>query len=441
MDSHATLHVDGQSLELPIVTGTEGERAIDIAQLRAKTGLITLDEGFGNTGSCRSGITYIDGEQGVLRYRGIPIEQLAQHSSFIEVAELLIFGGLPSQEERQEFRSLLEENSSLHRDMRKLFDGFPSDAHPMAMLSAVINGLQAYDLPQISIDDEENFRHAAAVLISKVRTIAAASYKAHLGQPLVYPRFDLSYAENLLHMMFTQPYKEYESSPEVVHALNMFLVLHADHEQNCSTSTVRMVASGGANLYAAVSAGVCALWGDRHGGANMAVVQMLEEIRDRGISVEAYLDRVKRKESCERLMGFGHRVYRNFDPRAKVLKGAADDLLDTMHIDDALLDIARELEAAALADDYFAERKLYPNVDFYSGIILRAIGIPLDMFTVMFAIGRTPGWIAHWKEMADSDSRRIHRPRQIYVGREKTEWQPKSERKSRFGWLIPARKN
>ena len=440
MDEHATLNFDGQSLDLPIITGTEGERALDISRLRADAGLITLDEGFANTASCRSAITYIDGEQGILRYRGIPIEQLAERSSFIEVAELLIFGGLPSAEERQEFRTLLEENSSLHRDMRKLFDGFPSDAHPMAMLSAVINGLQAYDLPQISIDDEESFRRATAVLISKIRTIAAASYKAHLGQPFVYPRYDLAYAENFLHMMFTQPYRDYEPSPEVANALNMFLVLHADHEQNCSTSTVRMVASGGANMYASVSAGVCALWGDRHGGANMAVIQMLEEILETGIPVSAYLERVKDKSSGVRLMGFGHRVYRNFDPRARVLKAAADQLLDKMKIDDPLLDIAREVEAAALEDDYFIERKLYPNVDFYSGIILRAIGIPLDMFTVMFAIGRTPGWIAHWKEVSEAKQQRIHRPRQVYVGPPQTDWQPKSERTSRFGWLVRGRR-
>lgn len=435
MADTARLTVDGRDVDLPIVTGTEGERALDIARLRADTGLITLDDGYGNTGSCRSSITFIDGEAGVLRYRGIPIEQLAAHSSFIEAAELLIFGDLPSSEERQVFRDLLTENSSLHRDMRKLFDGFPSDAHPMAMLSAVINALQAYDLPEIDIEDESSFRRAAALLMSKVRTIAAASYKAHLGQQIVYPRYDLSYAENLLHMMFTQPYKDYEPTPEVAHALNMFLVLHADHEQNCSTSTVRMVASGGANLYASVSAGVCALWGPKHGGANMAVIQMLEHIQDTGIPVAKYLERVKDKSSGERLMGFGHRVYRNFDPRAKVLKSAADDLLDKMHITDPLLDLAREVEAAALADDYFIERRLYPNVDFYSGIILRAIGIPLDMFTVLFAIGRTPGWIAHWKEVTDEVGGRIHRPRQIYVGPAVTDWKPKSERRSRFGWF------
>ncbi len=435
MQDHATLHYDDKSISLPIVTGTEGERGLDISRLRAETGLITLDDGYANTGSCQSSISYIDGERGILRYRGIPIEQLAEHSSFIEAAELLIFGDLPSPEERQIFRDLLTENSSLHRDMRKLFDGFPSVAHPMAMLSAVINALQAYDLPQISIEDEESFRRAAALLMSKIRTIAAASYKAHLGQQFVHPRYDLSYAENLLHMMFTQPYKEYEPTPEAQHALNMFLVLHADHEQNCSTSTVRMVASGGANLYASVSAGVCALWGPKHGGANMAVVGMLEHIRDTGMPVQQYLARAKDKSSGERLMGFGHRVYRNFDPRAKVLKQAADDLLDRMHITDPLLDLARQVEEAALADDYFAERKLYPNVDFYSGIILRALGIPVDMFTVMFAIGRTPGWIAHWKEVTDQAAGRIHRPRQIYVGPELTNWQPKAERRSRFGWF------
>ena len=435
MEDHATLHIDGRAVSLPIVTGTEGERAVDISRLRAETGLITLDEGYANTGSCRSAITYIDGEAGVLRYRGIPIEQLGGEASFIEVAELLIFGGLPSPDERAEFRRLLEDNSALHRDMRKLFDGFPSEGHPMAMLSAVINGLQAYDLPEITIADESSFRRAAAMLISKIRTIAAASYKAHLGQPIVYPRYDLSYAENFLHMMFTQPYKEFEPTPEMAHALNMFLVLHADHEQNCSTSTVRMVASGGANLYASVSAGVCALWGPKHGGANMAVLDMLERIHDGGLTVQQYVDRVKDKHCGERLMGFGHRVYRSFDPRARVLKSAAHDLLDSMRIDDPLLDIAREVEEAALADDYFVERKLYPNVDFYSGIILRALGIPRNMFTVLFAIGRTPGWIAHWKELTDNQQR-IHRPRQIYVGDPLTDWQPKSERKARFGWLL-----
>lgn len=423
MSETVTLSYDGKDITLPVITGSEGERGIDISSLRAQTGLITLDEGYGNTGSCQSAITFIDGEKGILRYRGIPIEELAAKSSFIEVAELLIFGHLPDPEERQEFRELLTENSSLHRDMRKLFDGFASDAHPMAILSAVINGLQAYDLPQISIDDDSTFRRAAALLISKIRTIAAASYKAHLGEPLVYPRYDLPYAENFLHMMFTQPYRDYEPTPEAAHALNMFLILHADHEQNCSTSTVRMVASGGANLYASVSAGVAALWGPKHGGANMAVIDMLEQIHEGSLSPAKYVEMAKDKNSGKRLMGFGHRVYRNFDPRATILKKAADDLLEKMHIDDPLLDIAREVEGAALADDYFKERKLYPNVDFYSGIILRALGIPKDMYTVMFAIGRTPGWIANWKEVTDSPVKRIYRPRQIYTGNTLTDWQ------------------
>ena len=429
------LIVDGTSHTFPVVTGTEGERAIDISRLRRDTGLITLDDGFGNTGSCESEITFIDGEQGILRYRGIPIEDLAERSSFIEVAELLIFGELPDETEREHFRSLLTENSSLHREMRKLFDGFPSDAHPMAILSAMINALQMYDLPEIDIADEASFRRATAVLLSKIRTIAAASYKASLGQVVVHPRFDLPYADNFLHMMFTQPYREYEPTKEASHALNMFLVLHADHEQNCSTSTVRMVASGGANLYASVSAGVAALWGHKHGGANMAVIEMLQDIHDGDFSVDDFVRMAKDKASGVKLMGFGHRVYRNFDPRAKVLKAAADDLLDRMHITDPLLDIAREVEAAALADDYFAERKLYPNVDFYSGIILRALGIPENMFTVMFAMGRAPGWISHWREVNANPNQRIYRPRQVYTGRPLTQWEPRAVRKPRRGWL------
>lgn len=434
MVEEAILNIDGQSYTLPIVTGTEGERSIDISTLRKKTGLITLDEGFGNTGSCRSEITFIDGEEGILRYRGIPIENLAQNSSFIETAELLIFGDLPNEEERQEFRTLLEDNSSLHRDMRRLFDGFPSDAHPMAMLSAMINALQAYDLPDINIADEPSFRRAAAMLISKVRTIAAASYKMSIGQNMVAPRFDMPYAANFLHMMFTQPYKDFVPSPEAVRALNMFLVLHADHEQNCSTSTVRMVASGGANLYASVSAGVSALWGHKHGGANMAVIEMLQEIHDGEQTLKDFVNMAKDKESNVRLMGFGHRVYRNFDPRARVLKGAADELLASMNIEDPLLDIARELEELALEDDYFKERQLYPNVDFYSGIILRALNIPVNMYTVMFAIGRMPGWIAHWRELNSAGDPKIHRPRQVYTGRKITEWEPRAERKPRRGF-------
>ena len=428
MAEFATVTIDGIEHQFPIITGTEGERAIDISRLRAEAGVITLDDGYGNTGSCESAITFIDGEKGILRYRGVPIEDLAARSSFIETAELLIFGELPDIEERAEFRELLIENSALHRDMRKHFDGFPSTAHPMAILSAMVNAIQTHEVRDPYITDRQHFKQAAAGLLAKTRTIAAASYKSHVGQPIAYPRYDLPYAENFLHMMFSVPYRDYEATPEVAHALNMFLVLHADHEQNCSTSTVRMVASSGANMFASVSAGVNALWGPLHGGANMGVIEMLEDIRDHGLKPVDYINRVKDRTSGVKLMGFGHRVYRNFDPRAKILKEAADNLLDAMHITDPLLDIAREVEQAALADDYFASRKLYPNVDFYSGIILRAIGIPLDMFTVLFAIGRTPGWIAHWKEVSDNPKQRIYRPRQIYVGEQLSEWVPRAER-------------
>ncbi len=428
MSETANLTFDGQSHELPIITGSEGERGVDITKLRSSTGLITLDDGYANTGSCASAITFIDGEKGILRYRGIPIEDLAANSSFIETAELLIFGELPDAEERAEFRYLLTENSWLHRDMRNHFDAFPKSAHPMSILSAMISALQSHDLPEHRFTDEKGFRLAAASLIAKTRTIAAASYKSHIGQPIMFPRYDLSYAENFLHMMFSMPYRDYETTPEVAHALNMFLVLHADHEQNCSTSTVRMVASSGANMYASVSAGVNALWGRLHGGANMAVIDMLQQIHEGKLTPKQYLDLVKDRRSDIKLMGFGHRVYRNFDPRAVILKDAADSMLNAMHITDPLLDIAREVEQLALADDYFASRKLYPNVDFYSGIILRAIGIPLDMFTVMFAIGRTPGWIAHWKEVTDNPAQRIYRPRQVYVGPTERAWLPRDQR-------------
>ncbi|MHA6512017.1 citrate synthase [Tessaracoccus sp. Z1128] len=428
MGETATIIIDGVSHVLPLITGTEGERAIDISSLRSSTGTITLDDGYGNTGSCQSAITFIDGEKGILRYRGIPIEDLAERSSFIETAELLIFGELPDEQERAEFRLLLTENAALHRDMRKHFDGFPANAHPMAILSAMINALQTHEMTESQFTDAQQFKYAAAGLIAKTRTIAAASYKSHIGQPIAYPRYDLSYAENFLHMMFSVPYRDYEPTPEVAHALNMFLVLHADHEQNCSTSTVRMVASSGANMYSAVSAGVNALWGRLHGGANMGVIEMLEYMQASGTTPQQYLARVKDRSSGVKLMGFGHRVYRNFDPRAKILKKAAHDLLNAMHVTDPLLDIAREVEQAALSDDYFASRRLYPNVDFYSGIILRAIGIPLDMFTVMFAIGRTPGWVAHWKEVTDNPRQRIYRPRQVYVGKPLSGWVPRAER-------------
>jgi len=426
MSRTAKLELDGKTYELPIVEGTEKELAIDISSLRAQTGYITLDDGYGNTGSCSSAVTFIDGDKGILRYRGIPIEEIAGKSSFFETAWLVIFGHLPTIEDRERFSRLLTENSRLDESMRKHFEGFPPNGHPMAILSAMINALSTHE-PAL-IDDDRDLEAAAARLMSKVRTIAAASYKASVGQPIVYPRYDMKYVENFLHMMFSVPYRDYEPSPEAVNALNLFLALHADHEQNCSTSTVRMVASSQANMYASCSAGVCALWGPLHGGANVAVIDMLEMIRESGMPVSEYVAKVKDKQSGIKLMGFGHRVYRNFDPRSKILKKAADDLLSKMEIHDPLLDIAVELADAALSDDYFIERKLYPNVDFYSGTILRAIGIPLNMFTVMFAIGRMPGWIANWKEIHDDPKGRIYRPRQVYIGHTGEHWMPREDR-------------
>ncbi|HNV10026.1 MAG TPA: citrate synthase [Propionibacteriaceae bacterium] len=428
MSAPAKLEINGRIYELPVVVGTEGELALDISKLRAQSGYITLDDGYANTGSCQSAITFIDGDKGILRYRGVPIEDLASRGDFIETAMLLITGELPDPAERSLFSENMYANAALHRSMLSHFEAFPERAHPMAILSAMISTLGTYELRDVKITDDESFERAAAALLSKTRTIAAAAYKASVGQPIMHPRYDLMYAENFLHMMFSVPNRYYQPTPEVARALNMFLVLHADHEQNCSTSTVRMVASGQADLFASCAAGVNALWGPLHGGANQAVIEMLEEIHASGIDPKEYLARVKDKKGGARLMGFGHRVYRNFDPRAKVLKGAADDMLKTMHIDDPLLEIAMQLEQVALADDYFVERKLYPNVDFYSGIILRAIGIPVNMFTVMFAMGRTAGWIAHWKEMRDNPGQRIYRPRQVYVGNPYTEWQPKAER-------------
>lgn len=426
MAETCTLVVDGKEYVLPVIEGSEGEKAIDISKLRAQTGYITIDSGFANTGSCESSISFIDGDAGILRYRGIPIEVLAEKSSFIETAYLVIFGHLPSQAERTRFTQLLTESSALHTSMEKHFDGFPPNAHPMAIMSAMINALSMHDRPKIS--DPDTLEVAAAKLMSKVRTIAAASYKSSIGEPLIYPRYDANYVENFLHMMFSLPYAPYEPTPQVVKALNMFLVLHADHEQNCSTSTVRMVASSEANLYASCAAGVCALWGPLHGGANQQVIYMLENIYKSGMEIKDFMAKVKDKKSNIRLMGFGHRVYKNFDPRARILKKTCDELLDSLHMSDPLLDIARELEGIALEDDYFKERRLYPNVDFYSGIILRAIGIPVNMFTVMFAIGRTPGWIANWKEVNQNPNGRIARPRQIYTGPGLNDWIPRAER-------------
>ncbi|MBE6476630.1 MAG: citrate synthase [Propionibacteriaceae bacterium] len=422
MTEFATLEIDGKTYQLPIAVGSCGERAIDISSLRAESGYITLDEGYRNTGSCSSAITFIDGEKGILRYRGIPIETLAEKSDFLEVAQLLIFGHLPTKAQTQSFSDLLTENAALHTSMSKHYDAFPEQANPMAILSAMINALSSHDRPRIDPGDDAMLERYAANLMSKVRTIAAGSYKTSVGEPIVYPRQDHRYAQNFLHMMFSLPYKEFYPSEAQAHALDLFFLLHADHEQNCSTSTVRMVASGNANLYASCSAGVDALWGSRHGGANVAVVQMLQRLRREGISPARFLADVKDRRNSVRLMGFGHRVYKTMDPRARLLGDTADRLLESMHVEDPLLDLARELADVARADDYFVERHLYPNVDFFSGVILRALGIPLSMYTVMFAIGRVPGWIANWREIIFDESTRIYRPRQIYTGPAETEW-------------------
>ncbi|HVT79657.1 MAG TPA: citrate synthase [Phycisphaerae bacterium] len=412
----AQLLIDGKTFNYPVVTGTEGERGIDIAKLRADTGMITLDPAFGNTGSCQSAITFIDGDQGILRYRGIPIEEFAKNPDFIEVAWLLIFGQLPKADELQRFRDRLTKNAHLHEAMKHHFEGFPTDAPPMAMLSAMINTLGCFHSEMFSIRDEEIFEEAIARLISKVRTITAFIYRKVHGLPYIYADPKLRYCANLLHMMYSMPYDRHQVDPEIESALNLIFILHADHEQNCSTSTVRMVGSSKANLFASVAAGVCALWGPLHGGANVEVLDMLDQIHKGGLSAEKYLELAKQKGSGVKLMGFGHRVYKNYDPRAKMLQSICESVLKKLNFKDPLLDIARRLEETALKDPYFVDRKLYPNVDFYSGIIMRAMGIPTSMFTVMFAIGRLPGWIAHWKEQHDEPTARIARPRQIYTG-------------------------
>ena len=401
MDKTAELILDGKTCKLPIVEGSEKERAIDISALRNHTGFITLDDGYGNTGSCESKITFIDGEEGILRYRGIPIEELAERSSFIEVAHLIIMGRLPNSAELRRFSDLLTDNELLNEAMKHHYEGFPAHAHPMAILSAMINAASCF-YPELLTDGmREKFDVQAARLLSQVRTIAAFAYRKSAGLPAMYPKPELKYTANFLHMMFSLPYKDYELKPETVKALDLIFLLHADHEQNCSTATVRMVASSRANLFASAAAGVCALWGPLHGGANQAVIEMLEQIHRSGDDGSKFIQAAKDKNSGKRLMGFGHRVYKHYDPRAKIIKKACDDVLDKLHINDPLLHIAKHLEEAALRDSYFVERKLYPNVDFYSGIIMRAIGIPLEMFTVMFAIGRMPGWIANYKEVME----------------------------------------
>ncbi len=428
MTEKAVLIFGDQQIELPIIEGTEGNRAIDISQLLAKTGLTSYDPALGNTALCKSAITYIDGEAGILRYRGIPIEQFTHQPNFIEVAWLLIFGRLPKHDEHADFRARLTANELLHEDLKDQFQFIPADAPPMAILSATLNNLACIHKEFLEVDNPESLVEAAARLISKARTIAAFSYRRSMGLPFIYPDPSLRYCANFLHMMFSLPYQQYVVTDEIQDALNLLFILHADHEQNCSTSTVRVVGSSHANLFASCAAGVSALWGPLHGGANVDVVQMLEQIYKGGISPEQVICDAKDKNNPFRLSGFGHRVYRNFDPRAKILKEACDRVLASMNRHDPLLDIARKLEELALNDPYFVERKLYPNVDFYSGIILRAIGIPTNMFTVIFAIGRLPGWIAHWKEQHDDPSSRIVRPRQVYIGEGQRDYIPMEQR-------------
>lgn len=427
-DPTGSIRLGSENFDLPIIIGTEGERAIDTRVLRAKSGHITYDEGYGNTGSCQSEITFIDGEEGILRHRGYPIEQLAEQSSFLETAYLVIYGELPGKERLHAFTEAVRTKAAVHASMNHHFEGFPIGAHPMAVLSSMLNSLGAY-YPQMTTNDREldlaHFDETAALLISKVRTIAAMTYRMQKGLPFVFP-LEKDYTGEFLHMMFSKPHIEYVDECGAAEALDLFLMLHADHEQNCSTSTVRMVASGGANLFASVSAGVSALWGPSHGGANMAVIKMLEEIHASGDDGTRFIEAAKNREA--RLMGFGHRVYKNYDPRARILGKSAESVLDRIGIGDPLLDIAKRLERAALEDEFFISRNLYPNVDFYSGIILKAIGIPVEMFTVMFAIGRMPGWIANWKEIAENTKSRIHRPRQIYTGHTLRDYLPVDKR-------------
>ena len=422
------LIIDGKTYEYPVVEGTEGELAFDATRLRADTGYITLDPGYGDTGSCQSAITFIDGDKGILRYRGIPIEEFEEDPDFIEAAWTLIFGRLPNKDELDRFRNRLTNNAHLHEAMKHHFEGFPVNAQPMAITSAMISTLSCFHPEFLAIKDEEIFEEAAARLISKIRTIAAFTYRRVRGLPYIYADPKRRYAANLLHMMFSMPYDEIEVDPEIEDALNLILLLHADHEQNCSTSTVRMVGSAKANLFASCAAGVCALWGPLHGGANQAVIEMLREIKAEGDDGSKFLDKVKNKGHGPKLMGFGHRVYKNYDPRARIIKRRSDELLAKLGISDPLLDIAKRLEEAALNDPYFIERRLYPNVDFYSGIIMQAIGIPLEMFTVIFAIGRMPGWIANYKEVMEDPDGRIYRPRQVYQGPTLNHYVPLFER-------------
>jgi len=431
MTHNASLRLDDKEYALSVIEGTEGEKAIDTRKLRADTGFICYDQGYGNTGSCESSITFLDGDKGILRYRGIPIEQLAHDSDFVETSYLVIYGELPNQAKRKAFGMLLRQSAAVETQMQKIFEGFPKDAPPMAMLSSIVASLAAH-YPTLATNNFEkdltNFDQAAAIAISKIRTIGAMIYRYQKGLPYIFPKQELPFCENFLHMMFSEPYKDYVAEPEVARALNLLLLLHTDHEQNCSTSTVRTVGSSAANLFTSLSAGICALSGPLHGGANVAVMQMLQSIHDEHDDGTRFIAAAKSGSKANRLMGFGHPVYRNFDPRAKIIGKACEDVLRKLGIKDPLLDIAKKLEEAALKDDYFLSRKLYPNVDFYSGIIMRALGIPTSMFTVIFAIGRAPGWIANWHEVASNSKGRIYRPRQIYVGPVTRDYVPMAKR-------------
>jgi citrate synthase len=416
MSEIAKIELDGTVYELPVVVGSENEKAIDISSLRAKSGYITLDSGFKNTGSTKSAITYLDGENGILRYRGYPIEQLAEKASFIEVAYLLIYGELPTQTQLDHFQNSITKHTLVHEDMKQFFEAYPAKAHPMGVLASMVCSLSTFYPESLNPNrSSEDFDLTIHRLLAKLPTLAAWSYKNAMRHPFMYPKNNLEYCENFLYMMFAMPTEEYKVDPVVVSALNKLLILHADHEQNCSASTVRIVGSSQANLYASISAGISALWGPLHGGANQAVIEMLEKIHNDGGDVDKWVAKAKDKDDPFRLMGFGHRVYKNFDPRATIIKKACDDVLEKMGIVDPMLDIAKKLEKVALEDEYFKARNLYPNVDFYSGIIYKALNIPTEMFTVMFALGRLPGWIAQWKEML-SNGEPIGRPRQVYVG-------------------------
>jgi len=426
MANTARLEVNEKSIDLPLVMGSESEIGIDISKLRSQTKAITLDPGFVNTGSCESGITYLDGENGILRYRGYPIEQLAEKSNFLEVSYLLIYGELPTNQQLNDFEYNVKQHTLLHEDVRHIYQAFPKDAHPMAILSSIVCALSTF-YPDFSATDSDAVDLAIWRLMGKLPTIAAWSYKKNIGQPFVYPINEFTYTKNFLNMLFGVPTTNYEVPEEFVKALNVLFILHADHEQNCSTSTVRLVGSSEANLFASISTGIAALWGPLHGGANQAVLEMLKQIHNDGGDVQKFVKLAKDKGSGFRLMGFGHRVYKNFDPRATILKGYCDKILDLLGTPDPLLDIAKQIEEAALTDEYFIERNLYPNVDFYSGIIYKALGFPTDMFTVLFSLGRLPGWIAHWLEMRNGISK-IGRPRQIYTGQTERNYVSLSQR-------------